>query len=380
MNERLRVAVFVNSTSTRECSFFDGVARFAQSHDWHIVTGGEVLRCSRSSFIRWPGQGVVGFVRDPEFALALKRARIPTVNTSQEGLEFGFPNVVPSFEEAGRMAAQFFLERGFRHYAFSYVGSHPVKKRKFHGFSSRLAEVGLSCTVIGQHEALPKNRTWAQCQKDLIAQLRRLPKPLAIWATADQTAVSILEACEVAGIRVPEEIAVMGLGNERTICRYARPELASIDPNFEGVGFLAAGVLEELMAGGPRPSDLTLTPWTLIERGSAETMCKSDPQLVQALSYIEAHACDPIWVEDVFHHVGMSRRQLERLFRQHFFRSPNSEIVRIRILRARQLLRETSMSFGEIAAACGFSGACGLRLAFKRLTGVSPRTYRSQAL
>ncbi|MBN1866500.1 substrate-binding domain-containing protein [Candidatus Sumerlaeota bacterium] len=379
MSDKLRVAVFVNPAVSNECDFFDGVARFAQSHDWHIVTGGEVLRCSRSTLIRWPGQGAVGFLRDPEFALALKRARIPTVNTSQKGREFGFPNVLPSYEEAGRKVAQFFLERGFRHFAFSCIGPHYSHHSRFRGFSGRLAEVGFPCAAISQYDTLPKNLSIAQCQRALIAQLRRLPKPLAIWANSDEAAVRILEACEAAGIHVPGEIAVIGQGNERVLCRYTRPELASIDLDYEGVGFLAADVLEKLMAGGPPPSDFTFTPWTLVERGSAEAMCKSDPHLVEALSYIEAHACDPIWVEDVYRHVGMGRRQLERLFRQHLFRSPNSEIARIRVLRAKQLLAETSMPLTEIATACGFSGAGSLRLAFKRLTGMSPRTYRGQA-
>jgi LacI family transcriptional regulator len=378
MNQKPRVAVFVNPAASKESNFFDGVARFAQSHHWRIVTGGEVRRCSRSALSSWPGHGVIGFLRDAELAAALKRARIPAVNTSQRGVRFGLLNVLPSFEDAGRTAAQFFLERGFQRFVFTHEGVLDRYAGKYGGFCDRLAESGHSCSIVRQQDPHLGNRTWAQCQRTLISHLRRLPKPVAIWAGNDPAAVRILEACEEAGIPVPKDVAVVGQGNERAFCRYTRPQLTSIDFDFERFGFAAAGVLEQLMAGGPPPAEPVLPPWRLVERGSAETICGSDPQLVEALSYIEAHACDPVWVESVARHMGMGRRNLERLFRQHLLRSPNTEIVRVRVRRARQMLAETALPLAEIAAACGFSGLRGLRDAFRRLTGTTPRTYRSR--
>ncbi|MBN1868743.1 substrate-binding domain-containing protein [Candidatus Sumerlaeota bacterium] len=378
MNEKPRVAVFVNPAASKESNFFDGVVRFAEPRDWRIVTGGEVQRRPRSALSRWPGHGVVGFLRDADLATALKRVRIPTVNTSQRGVRFGLQNVLPSFEDAGRTAAQFFLERGFQRFVFTHEGVLDRYAGKYGGFRGRLAESGHSCSIIRQQDPRLGNRTWAQCQRTLISQLRRLPKPVAIWAGNDAAAVRVLEACEEAGLPVPKDVAVVGQGNERALCRYTRPELTSIDFDFESFGFIAAGVLEQLMAGGPPPAEPVLPPWRLVERGSAETICGSDPQLAEALSYIEAHACDPVWVEGVARHVGMGRRNLERLFRQHLLRSPNTEIVRVRVRRARQMLAETALPLTEIAVACGFSGPRGLRDAFRRLTGATPRTYRSQ--
>ncbi|MBN1868738.1 substrate-binding domain-containing protein [Candidatus Sumerlaeota bacterium] len=377
MGTEPRVAVFLDPEKAREVDLFRGVGRYAESRAWRIVMGEKVLSFSRRALKRWEGNGAIGFIRDAQFVLALGRARIPAVNTSKVCVGWGIPSVIYDDAAAGRMAAQFFLERGFRQFAYSYEGRHTIRDKKLEGFAGRLSEAGLSCSIVQQPETLPRNHTWAQCRLALIRQLRQLPKPLAVWTRADRAAARVIEACEAGGIQVPEEIAVLGLGNEKTICPYTHPELASIDVDFETLGFRAAELLDRIMRGdGDVPDLVPLLPERVVERGSADALAELDPHLSEALHYIENHACDPVWVEDVLRHMGVNRRYLERLFERHLHRSPNTEIVRIRIRRARELLSETDMPLPQVAAASGFANYSGLRVAFKRLTGQTPRLYR----
>ncbi|MBN1867727.1 substrate-binding domain-containing protein, partial [Candidatus Sumerlaeota bacterium] len=237
MKSSPRVAVFFNLTLCKESAFFQGVIRHAESRGWRILVGEEVACLPHEALNRWDGDGVIGFLRDRDFVTALQRAGIPAVNTSQVGATRGIPSVIPDFVEAGRMVAQYFLERGFRQFAYCGETEFAYRDTKLKGFRQRLSEAGMECLSIPQPSTVPENRTWPQHRAALLRQLRQLPKPVAVWGRRDEFAARVVAACEAGSIRVPEEIAVIGYGDEPLLCPCVRPA-RSLEAPREGEGWV----------------------------------------------------------------------------------------------------------------------------------------------
>ena len=177
---------------------------------------------------------------------------------------------------------------------------------------------------------------------------------------------------------MPQEVAVLGRGDD-IICRYTNPPMSSVNRNYDVVGSTAAGLLDAMMSGQPAPTEpLLVTDTSIVERQSTNTMAIEDPRLAKIVDYIAEHACDPITVKDLVGRFAVNRRTLQRLFLRNLHCSPNSEIARVRISRARRLLTETDLPVGKVAKACGFSGTVSLGIAFRRETGLSPGRFRKR--
>ena len=205
-----------------------------------------------------------------------------------------------------------------------------------------------------------------------------LPKPIGILACTDQLAFWLLDACRRAGVAVPEEVAVVGVENDETLCTMSRPQLSSVAYDGERVGYEAAALLDRLMRGEqPPPEPVLLPPKGLVVRQSSDIMAIEEPEIVAAVCYIREHACHGINVADVVEHVGLSRTLLERRMRKAIGRTPGEEIVRLRFSRVQQLLADTGLSLAAIADRCGFEHSQYMAEAFKKHFGLTPGAYRT---
>jgi LacI family transcriptional regulator len=189
--------------------------------------------------------------------------------------------------------------------------------------------------------------------------------------------LQVANAAGLAQVRVPDDVAILGVDNDQLLCRLCHPPLSSIDHSAKQIGFQAAGLLDRRLRGEDVSDQLILLPPTsVVERQSTDTMAIGDPDLVTVLRLIRQDACDGLRAEDVVRQVNISRTSLETRFRKLLGRSVHQEIVRVRIERAKHLLRTTDLAMPEITDLCSFRYPSQLSHIFRRELGLSPSQYR----
>jgi LacI family transcriptional regulator len=232
------------------------------------------------------------------------------------------------------------------------------------------------------HQSLAGKRQaarWDQEQRELSAWIRRLPRPVGIMACYDIKGQEILDVCRGLNIAVPEEVAVIGVDNDRLICELSMPPLSSVIPNTHRTGYLAAELLDQLMRGRKvRTTTHLIGSLGIQTRRSTDVLAVEDPDIAAALRFIREYACEGIQVEDVLREVPLSRRVLESRFAKSLGRTPHEEIDRVKIDRVKRLLAETALPLKAIAQRAGFSCEDYLSVAFKRTEGIAPSSFRNR--
>jgi LacI family transcriptional regulator len=181
-----------------------------------------------------------------------------------------------------------------------------------------------------------------------------------------------------AGRAVPDDVAVLGVDNTRLICETGRPTLSSIDANQRQVGFEAARLLDEVMAGRSTIQPVhTVPPRGVVSRESTDVLAIPDRQVLSAIRFIREHAHRPIQVPDVVEATTCSRRPLETRFKKLRGRTVLQEIHHAQIELARRLLLQTDFPITQIHTRCGFGSYQRLHETFRRLTGTTPSSYRA---
>jgi LacI family transcriptional regulator len=218
---------------------------------------------------------------------------------------------------------------------------------------------------------------WQRRLKWLAQSLKATAQPVGVLAANDQHALEVLEACELAGLKVPEQVAVVGIGNYLLAPDAMQMPISSVDTHLEMLGYRGAAALDDLMNGRKVSSTPLRVPAKgVIARKSSDLLALNHPNIARALRFIWEHSHEPINVGDVVKVSAMSRRGLHVAFLQHVGRTPGDEIRRVRLEAARRLLLETSEKVETIAMTCGYQSLNSFCVAFKNLTGKSPGEFR----
>lgn len=361
--------------------FFKGAARYARENHWHLVV--DMIYTAKIP-VGWRGDGILSFIGDrddlAEFILASK---LPAVEISMVRNDIDLPRVEGDSEMIGRLAAEHFLERGFRHFAWAPFLDDVLNAERYRGFANRLARDGMTCDLLPPADTRhdhPATRDWSVRRKLLTRELQRLPKPLAVFGYNDCVAADIIDACDDAGLLVPEAVAVIGVDNDLILCECVRVSLTSVCHDLEGMAYQAAALLDRLMSGEAPPEGvLRVPPIGLVTRRSTDIVAVENLQVARALRYILDHFANPnLEVGAVVAATDLSRRLLERAFRHEMNRGLNEEIVRVRMEKVKELLLTTEITVVEIAAATGFSRPSHLFRTFRKFFGTSPKSYRTE--
>lgn len=323
----------------------------------------------------WRPDGII--LRDSERLEEMLAYRVPTVvvGHSKEQVP-GVVNIITDSDRIGCMAAEHLLSCGLTSFAFCGFGNRPWSRARLQAFSDRIFREGFTASRFESDER-PGLNGWQDELARLADWLESLRKPVGVMGCNDDRAQQVIEACKMAGLRVPEEVAVIGADNDELVCDLADPPLSSVAINFERAGYEAAAVLVRLMGGGilnqPR---IYVHPTYVVERRSTSMTAVEDPQLARALQYIRQHARESIQVDEVVHAAGVSRRVLEKRFRKVLRRSVLQEIKRVRIAEITRLLVDTDASVLYIAVNTGFTGIEHIARYFRAEVGMSPSEYR----
>lgn len=250
-------------------------------------------------------------------------------------------------------------------------------RARYESFHQRLAERGWTATrYAGKHYAA---RNWASVLGELVRWLRGLPRPLGVLAGNDSCARRVLEACRQLRLRVPDDVAVLGVDNDELTCELAMPPLSSIAQGTEQIGYRAAELLDELMSGRrTQPAHLVVPPLGLVKRQSTDLQSIDEALVSRALDFVRAHATDPADVSDVVRALDVSRSTLEVRFRARLGRTVYEEIRRVRLQEARRLLLTTRLPLDEVARRSGYRTVHYLCHVFRRELGQTPGQFRTR--
>ena len=370
-----RVAVLVELSSAHGRGLIRGIAHYARRHtDWslHLEESGP-LRATPLWLTVWRGEGIIARLETPAITRAVLAKKVPLVNVS--GYTTARRACQVDLDDRGvcELALDYFRQRSYRHFAYCGNPRYEWSVRRQELFADCVARAGGSFAAfpLTDHpRSLPRLSAW----------LTALPKPCAILAGNDLCGCRLLEVCAGAGLAVPGEIAVLGVDDDPLLCTFCQPQLSSVVPDTEGIGYLAAQTLHALMRGEPAPANPQLVrPLSVQSRASTDDTAVDQWHVRQALRFIQGNATRAISVADVVVQARSSRRFLEKQFKAVVGRPIHAEILRVRLEAAKNLLQTTQLPLKSVAERSGFRRADYLSSVFQNRLGLSPTQYRTRA-
>ena len=381
-----KVALLIETSRGYGRGLLRGIVRYARLHGpWSFyITPGDFEQALPQMKL-WGGAGIIARVETAQTAEAILAANVPTVLVGIDPrLVAEFPQlgqlsgVSSDSEGAARLAADHLLERGFEHIAYVGMPGRVWSERRGEAFCNAIRQAGLEPQVY-QPPSRKKDRGWEREQQVLAEWIDALPKPVGLMACNDDRGRGALEACRIAGVHVPEEVAVIGVDDDELFCELADPPLSSVALNTEHGGYRTAHLLDQLMQGKIRSAQqLIVEPTQVVARRSTEVKAFDNREVGTALSFIHRNRSRNFTVADVAAATGISRRNLEVKFRKSVGRTILAEIQRIRLDHAKRMLRDTDLPIPQIAAASGYNSASYLTQVFRKEIGVTPARYRTR--
>lgn len=388
-----RVLMMTDFTESYGNKLLQGIIKYSHEHSPWVVgkiplsfRDGNQLKTAAEIADHWKADAIIGQFRSFEDIRPFQEKGI--IPVAQDFLQSfpGIINITGDYLEAGRMAARYFMERGLRH--FAYYGLNGVvwsdgRRDGFMEVAARDAGAPLRKSDIREIKNL-KTSWWYNTEK-LIHWLRSLPKPVGIYCCDDNKAYNIIEACsqsQQTGLRIPEDILLLGTDNDETVCQLCMPQLSSVALDVEIAGYQVAALIEYLLNLPPKErskhySDIIVRPTHIVTRHSTDALVNDNPYISKILRYIENNIGKSLRVEDLVSLVPMSRRTLEETFSKSMGTSIYRYIIQTRVARFQKLILG-GLSPSQAAMELGLEYK-SLSREFKRQTGLSPKEFLSQA-
>jgi len=378
------VALIYDATLPYDLKIIEGVAAYVQQvRNWSVYIEEYALHDQRLPDLRtWHGDGILADFDHPKVPEAIRGLKIPVVGFGGGygwyDPKSGIPYFATDNTTVAQLAAQHLLDRGFRRFAFCGYPRTPINgwsEERAIAFKEHIGRAGYSCSVYsGRHKTA---RRWGPIQESLCRWLQSLERPLGLMAATDKRARHVLEACKTLGLRVPEEVAVIGVDNDEMLCRLATPSLTSVSQGTRQLGYRAAALLDRMM-DGHKPQQLkhVTEPEGVVCRRSTDVLAIEDAELAEVIRYVYDHACEGIKVRQVIAMAGVSRSTLEARFEAALGRSIHTEIRRVQIERAKELVRSGDLPLKQIAQLSGFTSVQYMTHLFRQFTGQTPAEFR----
>lgn len=355
--------------------FHRGIATYARQASWHLSVW---MHPDSQPFPAMESvDGVLVADDFPEDILRLLLdSGVPGVSliARSDGLEFA--QVAGDNLEIGRVAGEHFRERGFKNYAYFGPSDSLWSRLRRDGFRNEVAD---SAETYAEIRALPilgrAPLEWAGEKRTLGEQILTLPRPCGIFCVSDPLACRVLDVCLELGLKVPEEMAILGVDDDPIYCESVAVPISSVRHDVESVGFRAAQRLEHLMNGGAVSPPERVTPLGIAVRRSTDHYAADDPAVLSALRFIDEHYPRNIGVADVATAAGRPLRTLQHLFRKELRESVVERITRTRLASAKEWLERSSLPVAEVASRTGFASSGYFHRVFKSRFGCTPAQF-----
>ena len=378
------ITLIYDATLPYDLKVIEGVAGYVQEvSNWSVyieefALGKQHLPNTKT----WHVDGILADLDDPKVSEDVQKMEIPVVGFGG-GYGWYVPDSnIPYFsvdnKNIAKMGADHFLERGFRN--FAYCGYPPTKVNgwsfeRAEAFQQYIQRLGFTCSVYTGRQKTSKN--WGVLLESICNWLSSLPQPLGLMAATDKRARQVLEACKTLGLRVPEQVAVLGVDNDEMLCRLATPPLSSVRQGARQLGYQAAALLDKMISGESISNyHFTIPPEGVIRRASTDVLAIEDREMAEIVRYVRDHAFEGIKAQDVVNVAGVSRSTLESRFEEVLGHSIHTEIRHVQIERAKELIQSSDLPLKRVARLSGFNTVQYLTYFFRQVTGQTPAEYR----
>jgi LacI family transcriptional regulator len=376
------IALLIETSREYGRGLLRGVSRYHQEHGpWSIYFEPHGLNEPPPAWLKtWRGDGILARIDDQRMAKVILETGLPAVDVRGALANLPIPFVGLDNRPIAQLGFDHLKQCGLQNFAFCGTprGENPNQDWRCDLFVEQVEKAGKQCAVFLNGRRRRGTISWEQEQQQIARWLLSLRKPVGIMTCHDDRGHQTLDACRRAGLRVPDDVAVIGVDNDANLCNLCTPALSSIDVNPSHVGYEAAALLSRLMKGQARPSRPIYLgpPRGVVPRRSTDVLSIDDDDVAAAVRYIREHATDGILVSDVIACARHSPSTLERRFKGIIGRTIKAEITRVRLDRAKLLLQETELPIGLVATRAGFSEPKYFCEVFRKSEGETAGEYR----
>ena len=326
----------------------------------------------------WGADAVIGqFEQNDDVGLFARNGIVCVAQDFKQRFK-NIPNITADYIGTGRMAARYYLERGFKHFGFFGFNHVCWSDERCEGFRKEVESAGIGATVH-IYNLQDIDHLWYYERDKLREWLRSIPKPIGIMACDDNQGNNLVEACHSAGVKIPSEVSVMGVDNDELLCSLGSTALSSIYVDIEDGGYRTAELIEQLVTNPDiRVGDVVLRPIKVVERISTAAFATDDVQIQKAVKFIHQNYQKKISVSDVMEEVALSRRLLERRFKSVTSQTLYQYISDQKIRHFAEMLHDTNDQVVNIALSLGETDTKSISRRFKQIYGCSPVEWREK--
>lgn len=356
-----------------------GIVQYAQNQpDW-LFRLAPSAPSTLAPLRQWEPHGIIAHLFDPSLADSLAMFDVPVINTTSTLRDERFPLVEVDHVMVGEMAAEHFLQLGYRNFGFFGSSWTDFSLMREEGFRKKLASHGLFHSSCYEEflPASPAEDNWSTIQKHIENWLKSLNFPTAVFASNDVPATQLIAACRRLSIRSPQDIPILAVDNDEFECNLSRPNISSIAIPAERIGRESAHWLQRMLNGEEPPSrPLLFPPTRVVSRMSTDANAVDDEELLSFINWVRHEYARDWDIEEICEHLGIGRRTLERKMRRVLSRTALDEIRLHRLESAKVLLTESEQPVKQIARLAGFQSSKGLCSIFKKHVGCTPLEFR----
>lgn len=371
-----KIVLLIETSREFGRQLINGIARYSRINGpWSFYKEQTGLKSSIHRLTSWKPDGII--MRNSMIKKELLKLKIPTILALHDPSSHPkLPVIKTNSQAIAKMASEHFIEKGFKNFAFCGFDIFEWSNERKLFFTKYNNEAGFTTHL---YDSSKKNisQDWEVEQRHVIEWLKSIPKPVALMACNDDRGQHILEVCKLIGLKVPDDVSVIGVDNDPMICEIGDPPLTSIALDVESAGFNSAKLLNDLISGTKmNGQQIIVSPTHVVQRQSSDIFAVNDLEITKALKFIRENARSKIYVKDVVNSTCLSRRILEKRFRDILHRSIYDEIRRRRVDLITKFLIETDLPISEITSLFTFTDMEHISRYFKKEKGMGLREFR----
>lgn len=377
-----RLLFMSDFTESYATNLLKGILRYSRLHDpWVVCKMPLAFRDKRGILevadfaSQWKADAIIGQFYDTDKVEVFQQRGIIAIAQDYQSRFANIPNITGEHRRGGQLCADYFIRRGYHHFAFYGLKGMVWSDERKEGFCQEIAKRVKNSSLFLQEE-MNLDDTWWYNMSELTAWLDSLPKPVAILACDDNRAYQIVEACQqTRRMRIPDDIAILGIDNDESVCLLSSPQLSSLNQGTEEAGYETARMIDltlqqPLEKRFQNLHDVINKVTFITTRNSTDAFIHQNRPISQALSYISKNIYKPITVDAILGEITMSRRNFETLFRKEMNISIYQYVLNVKVEKMKELLM-SGYSIQQVAQELSIDNLKGMSRTFKQHVGMT---------